>query len=346
MRVDRWSLLALLRFALAAIVVMVHLGERMPLGVLSPLPRLGGFEAVLGFLVISGYSVTVSLGQQPEGFLRRRLWRVAPVYLVCLALTLCVTLFVQNRSLPGAFEIAANALLLNQLVTHTSLLLPAWSLSLECWFYLLLPALTAQSATRMRQLSWLSFAAFVAFTIGRTLLHLPYYAGVGYGANLALLAFAWFTGSRLARAGADQALALRDLRWMFAGHVLLDLGIQFGYRLKHAESARFPVDDLPGFLLQALTLWVVVRCFAYVLASPTRPRVRSRWMNELGDWSYPLYLVHVPVFTTLVVLGSVKPLPAFAMALVAAVALHYLVEQPLRRTSPVVRTDPALAGTS
>ncbi len=348
MRVDRWSLLALLRFALAAIVAMVHLGERMPLGALGPLPMLGGFEAVLGFLVISGYSVTVSLDKQPEGFLRRRLWRVAPVYLVCLALTLGVTVFVQHRPLPGAFEIVANALLLNQLVTHTSLLLPAWSLSLECWFYALLPVLAAQPATRVRQLGWLSFAAFVAFTLGRTLLHLPYYAGVGYGGNLALLAFAWFTGSRLARDGADQALALRDLRQMFAAHVLLDVAIQFGHRLKHGELARFPIDDLPGFCLQALTLWVVVRCFAYVIARPSGPRgprVRSRWMNALGDWSYPLYLVHLPVYTTLVVLGGVAPLAAFAIALAAAVALHHLVEQPLRRGSATVPAA-TLAGSS
>jgi peptidoglycan/LPS O-acetylase OafA/YrhL len=333
MHVDRWSLLALLRFALAAIVAMVHLGERMPLGLLSPLPLLGGFEAVLGFLVISGYCVTVSLHKQPEGFLRRRLRRVMPAYLVCLALTLCVTAFVQHHHLPGIPEIVANALLLNQLVTQTSLLVPAWSLSLECWFYALLPLLAAQPSGRVRQLAWLSFAAFVAFTVGRTLLHLPYFAGVGYGANLALLAFAWFTGCRLARGDAQPALALRDLRWMFAAHILLDVAIQAGYRFKHGELARFPVEDLPGFCLQAITLWVVVRCLADVIAQPTQPRVRSRWMNTLGDWSYPLYLVHVPVYTTLVVMGCTAPLPAFALALAAAAALHRLVEQPLQRRS-------------
>ena len=353
MRVDRWSLLALLRFALATIVAMVHLGERMPIGALAPLPMLGGFEAVLGFLVISGYSVTVSLEQRPDGFLRRRLLRVLPAYLACLALTLGVMAFVQHKPLPAAGEILANALLLNQLVTHTSILLPAWSLSLECWFYALLPLLAMLPARHVRRLAWSSFAAFVAFTVGRTLLHLPYYAGVGYGANVPLLAFAWVTGSLMARRDADAALAWRDLRWMFAGHIVLDALIQAGYRIKHHEATRFAIADLPGLCLQALTLWAVVRCLARVIAPETTPRVRSRWMNALGDWSYPLYLVHVPVYGIVVsVAGAaavarlgVLPIAAFAVAVVAAVVLHHGVERPWRRPAPALRAG-ALAGGS
>ncbi len=353
MRVDRWSLLALLRFALATIVAMVHLGERMPIGALAPLPMLGGFEAVLGFLVISGYSVTVSLEQRPDGFLRRRLLRVFPSYLACLALTLGVMAFVQHKPLPGVGEIMANVLLLNQLVTHTSILLPAWSLSLECWFYALLPLLALLPARHVRRIAWLSFAAFVAFTVGRTLLQLPYYAGVGHGANVPLLAFAWVTGSLMARRDADAALAWRDLRWMFAGHIVLDVLIQAGHRIKHHEAARFAIDDLPGFCLQALTLWVLVRCLARVIAPATTPRIRSRWMNALGDWSYPLYLVHVPIYALVVSMAGAAagatqgalPIAAFGLALVAAIALHHGVERPWRRPAPR-RQVSALAGES
>ena len=331
MRVDGWSLLALLRFALAAIVAAVHLRDHGELGLLQPLAMLGGFEAVLGFLAISGYSVTVSHAQRPQGFLRRRLQRVAPAYLACLMLTLIVATGLQHALLPGLPEIAANALLLNQLVTRTSILGPAWSLALECWLYLSLPWLALQSAAQVRRLAWLSFAAFAAFTIGRAGLRLPYFAGVGYGANLVLLGFAWFTGSLMARGDADAAMALRTLRWMFAGHIVLDVLIQFGHRLKHGEAGRFAVDDLPGFCLQACTLWIVARCLAYVLERPLAPRIRSRWMNVLGDWSYPLYLVHLPVYSAISVLGLLAPAPAFVAAVGAAVALHHLVERPLRR---------------
>jgi peptidoglycan/LPS O-acetylase OafA/YrhL len=234
--------------------------------------------------------------------------------------------------------------MLNQLVTTTSILGPAWSLSLECWFYALLPLLATQSAGRLRAVAWGSFAAFAVFTVGRTLLHLPYYSGVGFGANALLLAFAWVTGSRLARLGADALAALRDLRWMFAAHLALDALIQLGHRIKHHEGARFLPDDLPGFCLHALTLWVVLRCFARVIAPGAAPSVRSRWMNALGDWSYPLYLVHVPLYAIIALAAGVTSMAkfgvlsmaAFGAAVVAAAVLHQVVERPWRRSAPTV----------
>jgi peptidoglycan/LPS O-acetylase OafA/YrhL len=337
MRVDRWSLLALMRFALATVVAMGHLRDAMPLGLFSPVAMFGAFEAVLGFLVISGYSVTVSFAQQPLGFLRRRLLRVMPVYLVCLAGTLLVSATVLHKPLPGAAEIVANVLMLNQIVTKTSILGPAWSLALECWFYALLPLLAALPARRVRLLAWLSFAAFLAFTLGRTLLQLPYFAGVGFGANVVLLGFAWFTGSQLARPDADPARALRDLGLMFAAHWALDLILQLGHRLKHGAAAQFARDDLPGLCLQAVSLWAVLRCMAWAIAPSAEPYSRSRWMNALGDWSYPLYLVHVPVYTVVLGLGVTSPTIAFGLALVLSVGLHQGVERPWRRSATRVR---------
>ena len=339
MQVDRWSLLALLRFALAAIVATNHLGDGILVG------RFGAFEAVLGFLAISGYSVAVSQARQPEGFLRRRIARVYPAYLACLALAVLVTTFVDHQPLPGIAEIAANLAMLNQAVTTTSILGPAWSLALECWFYAMLPWLAAQPARRVRLMAWLSFASFATYTVGRTAWQLPYYAGVGFGANALLLAFPWFAGSLLARGGRERTSALRDLRWMFGGHIVLDALIQFAHRMKHHEAARFAVDDLPGFCLQALTLWVVVHCFVRVSAPTTEPRRRSRWMNALGDWSYPLYLVHLPVFAIAQKMGIGSPAAMFCLALSAALVVHQVVERPWRRREPVVAPG-SLAGSA
>ncbi len=337
MQVDRWSLLAALRFALALVVAMDHLAEHRWLG------RFGAFEAVLGFLAISGYSVTVSLAQRPDGFLRRRLLRVLPVYLACLGLALLVTAFVDHKPLPGVAEIAANALMLNQLVTTTSILGPAWSLALECWFYAMLPLLVALAPGRVRQLAWLSFAVFALYTAARSLLQLPYYAGVGFGANAVLLAFAWFNGSLLARGDAARSTALRDLRWMFAGHIVLDALIEAGHRLKHHEAARFATDDLPGFCLQALTLWLVLGCLASASARPAAPGIRVGAMTALGDWSYPLYLVHLPVYAIVGTLSGAPLLLPLVAALAAAIALHHVVERPWRR--PAIHAG-ALAGGS
>ena len=334
MQVERWSLLAGLRFALALVVAMDHLGGHPWLG------RFGAFEAVLGFLAISGYSVTMSLAQRPDGFLRRRLMRVLPAYLVSLALALLITVLVDHQPLPGAAEIVANSLLLNQLVTSTSLLGPAWSLALECWFYALLPLLATRSTGQVRGLAWASFAAFAAYTAARSLFQMPYYAGIGFGGNAVLLAFAWFNGSLLARDDAARSVALRDLRWMFAAHIALDALVAWGHRFKHHEVAHFASDDLPGLCLQGLTLWVVLHGLSNASAPPAASGVRVPAMTALGDWSYPLYVVHVPVYAIVGRLLGAPPLLAFGAALAAAVLLHYGVERPWRRTVPAVRLGP------
>ena len=45
-----------MRFALAAVVAITHLSDLGPVGVWAFIPMFGAFEAIAGFLVISGYS--------------------------------------------------------------------------------------------------------------------------------------------------------------------------------------------------------------------------------------------------------------------------------------------------
>jgi peptidoglycan/LPS O-acetylase OafA/YrhL len=135
--IEKWSLLAVTRFALAFIVAIGHLEQQVPLGPLAVVPMFGPFEAVLGFLLISGYSIGNSYAREREGFLRRRALRIYPVYLGAILLTWLAT--------PHAFDITfattllQNVLFLNQITTATSYVGPAWSLALEVWLYCLTP---------------------------------------------------------------------------------------------------------------------------------------------------------------------------------------------------------------
>jgi hypothetical protein len=49
MNIDKWSLLAGLRFILASIVAINHLDHFTTLGWLACIPKFGPFEAILGF---------------------------------------------------------------------------------------------------------------------------------------------------------------------------------------------------------------------------------------------------------------------------------------------------------
>jgi peptidoglycan/LPS O-acetylase OafA/YrhL len=116
--VDRWAVLAGLRFFLALTVVGNHLrfvvNEQRPWW--SPIARYNAFGSVLAFLLISGYSIAHSYNRQPAGFYGRRFWRIYPVYLFCLGL--CAISFLpewKGFAIPGGYvDLPARIEWLNQ----------------------------------------------------------------------------------------------------------------------------------------------------------------------------------------------------------------------------------------
>lgn len=322
---EPWTLLSLLRFVLASIVAINHLAEYVDLGVLRWVPRLGAFEAILGFLLISGYSIGASYLRTPQGFIWRRIRRVYPIYVIALFTCWCVATQVQRLDPPTAFELLVNLLLLNQVFTTTSYVGPAWSLALEFWLYVATPLLVLRSEKSLRSIVALSFVAYLVYTVLRPMLHLPYYAGVGYGANLLFLSFAWIGGLRLAIHRQTAGVALQDLRLIFAAHLLWSVAIQLAWRVKHDALSAFVVDDLAGFALQSLTLLIVYQAFARGVMTRRLVIRRRRLVLWLGDISYPLFLLHIPVFTVLAKLEVVSPIGHFGVALLFAAGAEVAV---------------------
>ena len=320
--IDKWSVLAGVRFLLASVVAVNHLGAYTSLGFLAFIPKFGPFEAILGFLLISGYSISVSYTKQPYGFLGRRIQRLFPVYLAAIAATYMAGL-VEGSPHPSIGNLVVNALFLNQLFTSTSFVVPAWSLSLEFWLYCLAPVLVRIPPARTRLLIYCSFACYVIYTPLRSLLHLPYYSGVGFGANLVLLSFIWIAGLRLALVQGQRETAMRDIRILLGGHILMVIGIQFMYRAKNHAIPEFFNNDLYGFAMQFATLAFVYLVFAHLVIAP-RPGVRRSWLLRfMGDVSYPLYLLHAPIYVFLAKAGLVNPLWYY----LAAVCLSAVVYQ-------------------
>ena len=292
-RLDQWSLLALLRFILALIVAVNHLAEYAPLGILAWIPRLGALEAILGFLLVSGYSIGVSFRKAPVQFYQRRAWRVYPVYLGAMVLTYVAT--PADATLSFVAALALNLLFLNQVFTATSYVGPAWSLSLAVWLYALTPALAKLSQFRIKILILGSGAAYIIDTCGRTLFDWPYFAWQGFGVNLLTLSFPWLLGFLLANFPSARKDVLRWIALALTGHILLAALIQLGYRIKLDALEVYWVSDAPEFVMRSLTL-ILVWCGLRYAVSPSegKPR-RSSWMAFLGDSSYPLYLTHIPV---------------------------------------------------
>jgi peptidoglycan/LPS O-acetylase OafA/YrhL len=301
---DLWSVLALLRFLLAAVVAVNHLADFTSLGVLGWIPRFGAFEAILGFLLISGFSITESYKKAPQAFFFRRAMRIYPVYLAAIG----ITYLVNPESLGWAFLgiLLLNVLFLNQLFTTGSYVGPAWSLALEVWLYALVPVFSRLKEKRIVVLAALSFCFYVVYTCGRSLFDWVYYSGVGAGLNLLTLSFMWLLGHLLSRS-ASKLFVLKLIGLTFAAHLGLSVAIQTAYRFKN-HALELLGGDAVDWAFRAVSLGVVFVCFWYFLApreatsaEPHAVRAGRKFttFRFLGDISYPLYLVHIPVYSQL-----------------------------------------------
>lgn len=146
-----WSILGLVRFFLAWVVVCAHLGY---VGVrdhwwIAEIYAFGSAEAVIAFFVLSGYSIAHSISRSPQGYLMRRIIRIYPVYLTSLMLGL-IPFYVWGNAIESSVgPIPAIPLwptifydfFLVQFITGKTVGVTgvAWSLSVEWLFYCLAP---------------------------------------------------------------------------------------------------------------------------------------------------------------------------------------------------------------
>jgi peptidoglycan/LPS O-acetylase OafA/YrhL len=292
---SNWDVLSLLRFGLALVVALAHLEHvTHRLGWLGAAAESASFDAVLGFLFISGFSIGHSIQRKPRGFFGRRLWRIYPVYLAAMLLTYAV----QREPLTGAllWNFLLNLFFLNQVFVGDSYISSAWSLSLEIWLYALAPLLIRCRAASLEVLIAASFVCYAFYTGGRSLFHWPHHTGTLYGLNLPCLGFIWLAGFYLSVASGKR----RPFGWaaaLFAATLAVAMGIQGVFRFKHHHLHDFWTADLGGFFWQGMPLLITFLLFLGVAAH----RFHFGWRQHrlcrfLGNISYPLYLVHLVAF--------------------------------------------------
>ena len=317
MQSGKWAWLGGIRFLLAAIVVTTHLDICSdPASPAARLSHLTGFTAVLCFFLISGYSISHSISQRPEGFYRRRFLRIYPLYFAALLLALVPWLasgtIVRYDGVavmrPSFGEIAASFLLLQSfLALAVATISPAWSLSIEFAYYLLAPLLRRLATVPAWGLLLLSLALyrFGGFT--------DYAGQVGLVAFAALF-WAWLLGWLYERSGHGVALSL----------LFIALAGYFGVGL--------PQPPFWNFHLVAKLLPYGIA--AAIVAAPAirLPTFLHHFLDYAGEVSYPWYILHAPVFF---LIRAFTPLSnawlALALSLaVSAIALH-TIDFPLRK---------------
>ena len=346
--------MGLLRLLLAIAVIIAHSGP------LAGIQSVGGDVAVEAFFIISGFYMALVLnGKYGKGsyglFLSNRLLRLYPVYWVVVGLTLVVSaVWYVRLGVPlklGPYQqaaghlgivgwvglLVANLIILGQDVlmfvgidraghwhftSHYAQSFPpvhqlmfvhqAWSLSLEIIFYLVAPLLVR------RQLVILLGVAGSSLLVRLLLYKLGcYHDPWNYRFFPSELVF-FVMG----------ALAYRAYRWLSLRTVSTNLlRLVFGLIVGFTVLYQF----VPGVLGRQIAYYV---CLAGALPFVFSYTKDSRWLNKLGELSYPVYITHVLVLMVAPATLAKLHLPqasqtawvVVASILVSLVLIRYVIE--------------------
>jgi peptidoglycan/LPS O-acetylase OafA/YrhL len=266
------------------------------------------------FLALSGFFTVYLLidrGQPPLAFLRRRLARLYPPYLIVASALIATQIFLHGFDWLGTHPIrliSAQLLLVPIAIQGYPWLLTAWTVAMIVSFYFAVAALTALGwrgvPPRLRLAISLVAIAGCALGANHPQHHLNMDPlGVWLGRGLYL-----FLGMALA-----EWKALRPAG-PFSPQENLALAVPGGAALAARFALLSASETVHRLSFVALTAFGTAALLALVLVPPAAPRgaafLRSRLLLLLGAFAYPLYLVELPVIQIVHKIGGLRLLEA------------------------------------
>ncbi|MBL7262301.1 acyltransferase family protein [Paractinoplanes lichenicola] len=307
-------------------------------------PQTGAWGVDI-FFVISGFIIARTAFKRRDNFLRIRIVRVVPIYLIATFLIAGVVLALPGRV--NSAEVGPVGLLKSilfipyEMATRPGPILEAgWTLNYEMFFYVVvaLALLVTRSAKRglavtgvllglLAVSGWVAPSDWYVVRFYQSSLFLEFLSGV----------LLWMAYEKS-----------RDIRGVFAaGRTTIAGGfmIAAGIALLVAEDTwpAFTIESEGRFLQYGLPAFVVVA--GGLLVEPALPAGRSvTSLVELGDASYALYLFHpfVILFLSRIAFESVLTeaatavrllllLLALALSLAASVVINRYIDGPIQR---------------
>jgi len=296
----RLDQLTFTRFIAALSVVLFHGGR--DLGILKYLPMLSsGPTAVSYFYVLSGFVMALVYYRPGKSFQVKDYWlarfsRIYPVYIFSFALTCIYYLNILSKI--KADKIWANVLLYQAWFAEYSQTfnIAAWSLSVEVFFYIIFPlVMISVIHLSTRTILWTSLGFWALSQVIHAALFTQYMPEMretlGYSPIFHLNAFLlgvsggiWYLTSN------TQQLRQRINTILLIGAFSIVLVLLSLRDLTHLLPRTFSMDNgllAPFFLIIILTLAVDTTPLSKWMSHP--------WLVTLGDASYALYILHVPV---------------------------------------------------
>ncbi len=339
-----------LRFFAAQLVVFYHtLYVVFPgfhgLGFVAATVRLG-YVSVSFFFFLSGYILSVVYLHESNGIDRHKFWvsrfaRIYPLFYITLVLDTPILLMQRVASYglrmglgKTAITFAANTVMLQAWVPiFRGIDNPNWSLSVETFFYLLFPfigvILWRQKSSRL----WL-FALFLYFGSQALIWYATLYFSPQKISSLPLLHLCTFAlGILLARSQAEKRARLNAKPMpSWRPYVVLAFGVVAFVGVVYNPHA------IPEIYLSDGLLAPIFACVIWYFSSV------DTWLTRLfslpllvllGEASYGLYLIHIPVWHLFELLHLVAIQALYPLYLCLCIGLSilsfYFVETPARR---------------
>lgn len=380
----RFSSLEGLRGLMAWWVVFAHIGILTGINSLAPGytgPLWRATVAVNVFIMLSGFVIThlqLSASRPSYGrYLTRRAFRLWPAYLLALIPMIAIPAlyaypFVElpwhseHASVVEAYESVqanvaphvllhltmAHGLVPNQLLAHadSSLLSPAWSLSLEWQFYLVAPLLVA---LMVRSRKWavgvvVASAVLTTLFVGQSVLTWDF-------RSFLLSSIVFFSIGMFSR------IYVREITAMLRGWPSIVVQVVL------VVAALVFVDGLTNFTLgRELAMWLIAmhavaneidrtggKRGPYSVGAAAMAVLSWRPLRHLGEISYSTYVIHIPVIAAwfwlfgradtdlsqgaAIAIGLTAVVPVYLVSL----ASYRLVERPFMRLGARLTTQHA-----
>jgi peptidoglycan/LPS O-acetylase OafA/YrhL len=338
------------RYLAALHVALYHL--------VRPFSRWGVFAAAMGagytgvsfFFVLSGFILTYSHAAEYESgkgearkFWVARLARLYPVYLLSLLLA-CWVERAQFSNPIHLLALAADLVMLQSWSTRmvNFFNVPAWSLSVEAFFYVVFPFVMLRLRPRSGRRAMVAFTGFWALAMVLPLWCVLRYPAASWSENGVVVpgVHLAFAVRRIPVFALPEFLSGISLGWLFVrfrpARATASLLAWMG--AAGLAAALFFADRMPYVMLHN---GLLLPLFAMLIVGLGEENVLSRLLSHplgivLGEASYSLYLIHFVLNTWLVQRFGVPETIAWGIAKVGvftglAVLLHIFVERPGRR---------------
>lgn len=329
----RYRTLDMLRGIAAVIVVLYHAGDAYRLGGWYPgfsFLAVDLFFCLSGFVIVRSNDGRFARGLTIGEFMKRRVYRLAPLYLLGWVLAL-LTLLLPSVLADAAGPSLAPTLALNFLLLPGILPVlfplnpPGWSLFQELWVVNLLYALL------WRRLRPAFLELLIVLATGSLVFTARFHHGLNAGfehasvvVGVARALFSFFVGVALARLHSYRPARFQvPAIWLCAALVAM---------------LSLPISGWPATAYQLFCIVIGFPALIYWGASARerRPAIGI----ALGEASYAAYVMHWPLlaFVAWAVrtgLIGVGPGPLLQLTVVAAImavsfGVHHLLDQPIR----------------